>query len=50
MKKVLSLAILLGGLTAGVIVGLVMPAEQRAKLSRSLAVPIGRCLGHMPDG
>jgi len=54
MKKVLVLiAMLLGGVMAGVIAGiagLLMPAGQRAKLSRSLAAPIGRCLGHVPDG
>jgi len=51
MKKVLVLiAMLLGGVMAGVIAGLLMPAGQRAKLSRSLATPIGRCLEHIPDG
>lgn len=51
MKRVLLLmAILLGGVIAGGIAGLLMPAEQRAKLSRSLAAPIGHCLAHMPDG
>ncbi len=47
MKRVLLMAILLGGVIAGVIAGLVLPAEWRAKLSRSLATPIGRCLEHM---
>jgi hypothetical protein len=50
MKKVLLLAILLGGLIAGVMAGLLMPAELRQKISRLLAAPIRRCLGHMPDG
>ncbi len=51
MKKVLLLmVILLGGVIAGVIAGLVLPAEQREKLSRSLAAPIGHCLECMPDG
>jgi hypothetical protein len=50
MKKVMLMAILLGGVIAGVIVGLLMPAEQREKLSRWLAAPIGRCLEHIPDG
>lgn len=46
MKKVLLLmAILLGG----VIAGLLMPVDQREKLSRLLAAPIGWCLGHVPD-
>ena len=44
------MAILLGGMIAGVIAGLLMPAEQRKKLSRLLAVPIGHCLEQMPDG
>ena len=44
------MAMLLGGVITGVIAGLLMPAEQRKKLSRSLAIPIGRCLEHMPDG
>ena len=51
MKKVLLLmAILLGGVIAGLIAGLVLPAKQRAKLSRTLAAPIGHCLERMPDG
>ena len=50
MKKALLMAILLGGVIAGVIAGLLMPAKQREKLSRSLATPIGHCLGNMPDG
>ena len=50
MKRVLLMAILLGGVIAGVIAGLLIPAEQREKLSRSLATPIGHCLRHMPDG
>jgi len=51
MKKVLLLMVtLLAGVIAGVIAGLVLPAEWRAKLSRSLAAPIGHCLEHMPDG
>lgn len=50
MKKVLLMAILLAGVIVGVIAGLVLPAEWRAKLSRSLAPPIGHCLEQMPDG
>ncbi len=50
MKKVLLLiATLFGGVIAGVIAGLLMPAEQREKLSRSLAAPIKSCLEHVPD-
>jgi hypothetical protein len=49
MKRVFLLfAILIGGVIAGVIAGLALPAEWRAKLSRSLVAPIGHCLGHMP--
>ena len=51
MKIILLLiAALFGGVIAGVIAGLLIPVEQREKLSRSLAAPIGRCLEHMPDG
>lgn len=46
MKKVLLLIVIL---LAGMLAGLVLPAEWRAKLSRPLAAGIGRCLGHMPD-
>lgn len=47
MKKVLWLvAFLLAGLMAG----LLLPVEWRGKLSRPLAVRIGRCLEHMPEG
>ncbi len=49
MKKVWLLIAILGGLIAGVIAGLVLPAEWRAKLSRPPATVIGRCLEHMPD-
>ncbi len=47
MKKVL---LLIAALFGGVIAGLLMSAEQREKLSRSLAAPIGSCLEHAPDG
>ena len=51
MKKVfLLMVILMGGVLAGVIAGLALPAEWRAKLSQSLAAPIGHCLERMPDG
>jgi hypothetical protein len=51
MKKVLLLmAILLGGVFVGLLAGLVLPAEQREKLSRALAVRIGHCLERIPDG
>ena len=47
MKKVL---LLMAILLAGVLVGFILPAEWRGKLSRPLAARIGRCLEHMPDG
>lgn len=51
MKKILLLlAALFSGVFAGVIAGLLIPAEQREKLSRLLAAPIGHCLARMPDG
>lgn len=46
MKKVLLLMVIL---LAGVLVGLILPAEWRGKLSRPLAAHIGRCLERMPD-
>ena len=47
MKKVL---LLVAVLLAGMLVGLILPAEWRAKISRPLAARIGPCLAHMPDG
>ena len=47
MKKVL---LLIAILLAGMLAGLLLPAEWRGKLSRPLAARIGRCLEHMPDG
>jgi len=47
MKRVL---LLIATLLAGLMVGLLLPAEWRGKLSRPLAVRIGPCLEHMPDG
>jgi hypothetical protein len=47
VKKVL---LLLAFLLAGLMAGLLLPAEWRAKLSRPLAARIGPCLEHMPDG
>ena len=54
MKRVFLLMVILiggvlAGVLAGVIAGLALPAEWRAKLSRSLAAPIGHCLERMPD-
>jgi hypothetical protein len=51
MKRVLLLmAILLGGVFAGLIAGLLLPAEQREKLSQALAARIRHCLERIPDG
>ncbi len=50
MKKILlPMAMVLGGGIAGLIAGLLLPTEQRAKLSRQLAASIGRMIEHMPD-
>ena len=45
MKKVFLIVIFLAGLMAG----LILSAEWRAKLSRPLATVIGRMVAHMPD-
>ncbi|MCJ7623329.1 MAG: hypothetical protein MUO76_07480 [Anaerolineaceae bacterium] len=51
MKKWLfRLPFLLGGVVAGVIAGLLMPVEWRAKLSQPLALVIRRMIAQMPDG
>jgi hypothetical protein len=47
MKKVLLLIVIF---LAGLIAGLLLPAEWRAKLFQPLAARIGPCLEHMPDG
>ncbi len=49
MKKPWLLIAIVGGVIAGMLAGLVLPVEWRGKLSRPLAVPIGRCLEYMPD-
>ena len=46
MKKVLLLMIVL---LVGMLVGLILPAEWRGRLSRPLAAVIGRMVAHMPD-
>ena len=46
MKKVWFLIIIF---LAGLIAGLVLPVERRAKISRPLVAGIGQCLEHMPD-
>jgi len=47
MKKVL---LLIAILLAGLMVGFLLPAEWRGKLSRPLAARIRHCLEYMPDG
>jgi len=47
MKKVL---LLIAILLTGMLVGFILPAEWRGKLSRPLAARIDQCLEHMPDG
>ena len=50
MRKVLLLAVvLLGSIIAGVITGLLLPAEWRAKLSRPPRDLIGRMEERIPD-
>jgi hypothetical protein len=50
MKKVRLLIAILGGAIAGVIAGLILPAEWRGKLSRPLEALIRGMVEHMPDG
>ena len=51
MKRVLlPMAILLVGGIAGLMVGLLLPTEQREQLSQQLAGSIGGMLEQMPDG
>jgi hypothetical protein len=47
LARILCLA---GGLAAGLVAGLLLPAEQRLKLSRQLATGIGNVAEQMPDG
>lgn len=50
MKKLLSLmAILLGGVVVGLIAGLLLPVEMRARLSQPFAARCGRMLERIPD-
>ena len=51
MKRVLLPAVmLLGGGIAGLIVGLLLPTEQREQLSRRLSGSIGGMVEQAPDG
>ena len=50
MKKVMLLMVtLLGGVIVGLIVGLFLPAEKRARLSQPFAARCGRMLERIPD-
>jgi hypothetical protein len=50
MKKVMLLMVtLLGGVIVGLIVGLFLPAEKRARLSQPFADRCGRMLERIPD-
>lgn len=50
MKKRLSLIfILFGGVVFGLIASLLLPAEERARLSQPVAVRFGRILERLPD-
>jgi len=49
-KMLLRTPILLGGVIVGLIAGLLLPTEQREKLSRTLATLIGGMEERMPDG
>ncbi len=47
MKRVL---LLIAGLLGGLFVGLLLPTEQREKLSRQIAGTMAGMVEHMPDG
>ena len=47
MKRLL---LLIAGLLGGLFVGLLLPTEQRERLSRQLAGAMGEMVEHMPDG
>lgn len=49
-RMLLRMLFLLGGLFAGLMASLLLPAEQRLTLSRGLAAGIGRMVEHCPDG
>ncbi len=50
MKRIWTLlAALLGGAMAGVVAGLLLPAEKRAQLSQLLADYLGRMCARIPD-
>lgn len=50
MKKVILLMVtLLGGVIVGLIAGLLLPAEKRARLSQPFAARCGRMLERIPD-
>ena len=49
-KKLIRLAILLDGIIIGLVIGLLLPTEQREKLSRQVAAVMTGILEYMPDG
>lgn len=49
-KKTPRIILLLDGIVIGVIAGLVMPFEWRAKLSERIADKIAPMMDYMPDG
>ena len=50
MKKVMLIMVtFLGGAIAGLIAGLLLPAEKRARLSQPFAARCGRMLERIPD-
>jgi hypothetical protein len=50
MQKVSLLIVLFGGMTAGLMAGLLLPTEQREKLSRRLATSMEGMVEHCPGG
>ena len=49
-NKLIRLAILLDGIIIGLVIGLLLPTEQREKLSRQVAAVMTGILEYMPDG
>lgn len=49
-RMLLRMLFLLGGLIVGLFAGLLLPTEQRLKLSQPLPGMIGRMVEQMPEG
>ena len=49
-EKLVRLAILIDGIIIGLVIGLVLPSEQREKLSRQVVEVMTALLEYMPDG